>query len=440
MARSHEVTINGQSFLAHHGEVLLDAALNNGIELPYDCRAGHCGTCCVRLVSGEVRGGEGSEPGIVHACQCRIVDDAVLEQDQPSGVRTVEGVVKSLRPLSPEVMEVGIKTNRPLPHHPGQYVQVRFSGYPSRPYSITHPLRGNPNSRLVWFHVRRVKHGRVSSSLGKRIRPGHRVTLTGPHGSAHFRPNLASRLILIATNTGFAPIWSIAVAALREDPERMMMIIAGGRTMESLYMIPALVQLARFPNVHVVPVCSTRQNLSRAVKPGRPTDYLPGLLPSDVLYACGAPEMVDSIKSIAANVGAVCYADPFLPTADDPVEESVLARAMGLLTRQMGQLAAPAKWQQMRELAAPIKRQMREFVAPTKRQQMREFDAPIKRQKRQPALDRPRKRREQPMQAPWMAEASNRREQPMQQPPWMAEARMQAYRMAEARVRSHYRS
>jgi 3-phenylpropionate/trans-cinnamate dioxygenase ferredoxin reductase subunit len=307
---------------------------------------------------------------MVHACQCRIVADAVIERRQPSDVRTVEGVLSSLLPLSPEVMEVGIKTDRALPYHAGQYVQVRFRGYPSRPFSITHPLRGNPNSRSVWFHVRRMKDGRVTSSLGKRITPGHRVKLTGPFGSAHFRPNPDSRLILVATNTGFAPIWSIAVAALRENPERRMMIIAGGRTIESLYMGPALARLARFPNVLVVPVCSTPQTLTNAVMPGRPTDYLPLLLPTDVLYACGAPGMVDSVKSIAALFGAVCYADPFLPTTDDTVEESVLTRAMGWLSvptsRQMGQLA----------------------------------------------LDRPSKRGEQPMQA---------------------------YRMAEARVRSHYR-
>ncbi len=141
-----------------------------------------------------------------------------------------------------------------------------------------------------------------------------------------------------------------------------MMIIAGGRTIQSLYMGPALVQLGRFPNVLVVPVCSTPQTLTTAVKPGRPTDYLPRLLPTDVLYACGAPGMVDSIKSIAALIGAVCYADPFLPTTDD-TEESVLTRAMG--------------W-----LAVPTSRQMGQL-----------------------ALDRPRNRREQPMQAYGVAEA-----------------------------------
>ena len=96
----HQITLNGKSFVARRGELLLDAALSNGIDLPYDCRAGHCGTCCVRLVSGEVRGGEGSEPGIVHACQCRIAGDAVIERDQASGVRTVEGVLSIAPPVA----------------------------------------------------------------------------------------------------------------------------------------------------------------------------------------------------------------------------------------------------------------------------------------------------------------------------------------------------
>jgi 3-phenylpropionate/trans-cinnamate dioxygenase ferredoxin reductase subunit len=371
MARSHQVTINGSSFPARRGQLLLDAALSNGVDLPYDCRAGHCGTCCVRLISGKVRGGEGSEPGIIHACQCRIVGDVEIERRQASDVRTVEGFLTSVRPLSSEVMEVGIKTDHALPYHAGQYAQVCFRGYPSRPFSITHPLSGNPNGRSIWFHVRRMKEGRVTKLLGRRIKPGHRVKVTGPYGSAHFRPNLDGRMILVATNTGFAPIWSIAVAALRENPERTMVIIAGGRNMDALYMGPAVVRLARFPNVLVVPVCSTPQTMTKGVNPGRPTDYLPPLLPTDVLYACGAPGMVDSIKSIAGRSGAVCYADPFLPTVDETVEEGVLTRAMG--------------W-----LGVPAARQMG-----------------------RPAQDRPRKRREQPTQV---------------------------YRMAEARVRGHYRS
>jgi hypothetical protein len=159
------------------------------------------------------------------------------------------------------------------------------------------------------------------------------------------------------------------------------MIIAGGKTIESLYMGPALGRLARFPNVRVVPCCSSPQNVTKLVKRGRPTDFLPRLLPTDVLYVCGAPPMVESIKSIAGRVGAVCYADPFVPNAatEQKIEEaSVLSRVM--------------KWLAVPTLAT------------------QERIAIEGRQKRQLALaPPPRKRRDQPAQAYGrMAEAEAR--------------------------------
>jgi 3-phenylpropionate/trans-cinnamate dioxygenase ferredoxin reductase subunit len=54
--------------------------------------------------------------------------------------------------------------------------------------------------------------------------------------------------------------------------------------------------------------------------------------------------MVESIKSIAARVGATCYADPFLPATDDGAPGRNMRRG---LTR----LVAPIR-QQLRQLAA----------------------------------------------------------------------------------------
>ncbi len=332
MSTSHQITIDGRSFWARKGELLLDAALNSGLELPYDCREGHCGTCCIQVVSGRVTGGEGAEPGTVHACQCRITGDAVLERRRIMDVREVDGVVTSLHPLSADVMEVGVATEHPLLYLPGQYAQVRFRGFPSRPFSMTHAVRRNAGPGAVWFHVRRMKGGHVTPSLGKRIARGHRVKISGPYGSAHFKANVECRLVLVATNTGFAPIWSIAVAALRENPERIMMVIAGGRGNGSLYMWPALQQLSRFPNVVVVPVCSSLQAANGPVFAGRPTDYLPQLLPGDVVYACGAPAMVDSVKAITVRAGAICHADPFNPTSNAPSENSAAPKEAGWLS------------------------------------------------------------------------------------------------------------
>jgi hypothetical protein len=97
--------------------------------------------------------------------------------------------------------------------------------------------------------------------------------------------------------------------------------------------------------------------LINAVQRGRPTDYLPPLLPSDVLYACGAPGMVDAIKEIAARIGAVCYADPFLPPTDDMVDESVLDRGAKWLTALTRRREDPAKAHGMAE--ARVRREYR---------------------------------------------------------------------------------
>ena len=54
MKKTCQVTLNRKSFPANCGDVLLDAALLNGVELPHDCRSGICGACRVRLVKGRV--------------------------------------------------------------------------------------------------------------------------------------------------------------------------------------------------------------------------------------------------------------------------------------------------------------------------------------------------------------------------------------------------
>lgn len=333
---THHIILNGQVFRAQHGERLLDAALRNGIDTPFQCRAGHCGTCCVRLLSGEVAEGHGAEPGVFHACQARIIENASFERFEAFEVRTVDGVLRSLRPLSPDVMQIGIETKRAFPYRPGQYAELQFSGSPIRPYSITHPIARETKKGLVWFHMRRMENGRVTGALGRRIQPGHAVQLRGPFGAAHFRPAIAGRLVLVATNTGFAPIWSIAAAALRENPQRSIFIVVGSRRLESLYMAPALADLARFPNVGIVPVCSSLQRRSVFVLPGRPTDYLPQLVPTDVVYACGAVEMVDAIRMITAKAGAICYADPFLPASDHGASSRGLGRVLNWLTQPSG--------------------------------------------------------------------------------------------------------
>ncbi len=53
---SFRVTLRslGKSFEVPRGITVLEAAENAGLELPYGCRRGMCGTCVAHVVSGEV--------------------------------------------------------------------------------------------------------------------------------------------------------------------------------------------------------------------------------------------------------------------------------------------------------------------------------------------------------------------------------------------------
>jgi NAD(P)H-flavin reductase/ferredoxin len=330
MPKQHRIVVNGEAFSATRGDVLLDAALAAGIDMPHDCRAGQCGSCAVSLVDGSVWGGESSEPGMVLACQCRVISDAELAVEDTPVVDSVSGVVTGMTPLAPDIVEVRIKLVDPVEYLPGQYFRLRFQGFPERCYSPTMPLDRPGDGRKLYFHIRRMADGRVSPAVGTAIRKGHRVKLTGPFGSAYLRPHLDNRLVLVATGTGFAPIWSLACDAISENPEREMIVVAGAQSIESLYMVPALCRLAQYPNVRVIPTTSTPQTVSRVVRHGRPTEHLPSLSPEDIVYVCGAPLMVEAVKEIARGASAVFYADPFVAQGDD--EDSLLSRALGWIT------------------------------------------------------------------------------------------------------------
>ena len=54
-----DVTIlpSGRQFAAEAGETLLAAGIRHGINLPYGCKDGACGSCKCRALSGTVQHG-----------------------------------------------------------------------------------------------------------------------------------------------------------------------------------------------------------------------------------------------------------------------------------------------------------------------------------------------------------------------------------------------
>jgi 3-phenylpropionate/trans-cinnamate dioxygenase ferredoxin reductase subunit len=237
--------------------------------------------------------------------------------------------VAELTRLAPDVIGVHIEVPRPLNYLPGQYCKLQFRGFPERCYSPSYPLEGAPDRHVLHFHIRRFPDGAVSSALGEGIRIGHRVRVTGPLGSAHFRPNHHGRTVLVASGTGFAPMWSIAAAAITEEPRRELMFVVAARKLQSFYMHRALCRLALFPNVTIIPVVSEPQNVTTAIRTGRPLDFLPMLSPDDMVYTSGAPAMTNEIARIAREAGGSCHADPFVPNVKPAEQAGLMGRLFG---------------------------------------------------------------------------------------------------------------
>jgi len=70
-------------------QLILDRAEEEGIELPWGCRAGSCGSCTARLVAGRVdleeQGAlddEHLERGLILLCSARPLSDCVIETDR----------------------------------------------------------------------------------------------------------------------------------------------------------------------------------------------------------------------------------------------------------------------------------------------------------------------------------------------------------------------
>ena len=329
MRKICKVTLDKGTFHANCGDLLLDSALLNGVELPHDCRSGVCGSCRVRLVDGKVFGGTEEGSDMIYACQARVVSDLKLATEPLPDTVSLAARVAELTRLAPDVIGVNVELPRPLDYLPGQYCKLQFRGFPERCYSPSYPLEGAPDRHLLQFHIRRFADGAVSSALGEDIRVGHRVRVTGPLGSAHFRPNHRGRTVLIASGTGFAPMWSIAAAAITEEPRREMMFVVAARKLQSFYMHQALCRLALFPNVTIIPVVSEPQNVTAAIRIGRPLDFLPMLSPDDMVYTSGAPAMTNEIARIARQAGAVCYTDPFVPNVRPTEQPGLMGRLFG---------------------------------------------------------------------------------------------------------------
>ena len=308
MAGRVDLVINGRRIAAQAGQTLLDAGLAAGRVIPHDCATGQCDTCRVRIHAGSVEDAGTRIGDTVLACRARLIGETAITFDEVPDVVRRGGMVDSVVDLTPEIVEVTVALRKRLAYLPGQYVRVAFAGLPPRDYSPTLRSDGSGELHELIFQIRRQAGGAVSQHLGNRIGPGAAVKVEGPFGHAFHRLG-RGRLVIVSSGVGWAPAWAVARASRLREPERALLIVAGARDPQNLYMRPALDWLQQRGAAAVL-TCSG-PNPPDDARPGRPTLHLPMLTADDTVVTAGRPEMVAAVQFLAAAAGAACYADPF---------------------------------------------------------------------------------------------------------------------------------
>jgi NAD(P)H-flavin reductase/ferredoxin len=333
---SFDLVINGKTVKANYGETLVDAGLSGWVAIPHDCCSGQCETCRVTVVGGQVDDRGTAERNTVLACQAKVIGNAAIAFEDVPIVSKRSGVVTGMTTLAPDIVEVTVTLADPIDIRPGQYLSVKFAGFPPRDLSPTVRFDGTAGPGELVFHIRRYPGGLVSTQIGSAIRLDHRVQVRGPFGGAYLREGYGP-IVLIGGGTGWAPIWAVAAAARREQRHRDLIVIAGSRDAEGLYMRRSLEWLID-DGVREV-IATAEVGAADPVLRGRPTHYLPSLGPEDTVYVAGPPPLVDAVKLKSRAAAARCYADPFLPNAQ-PL--SLIDRVMAMLRRPASAAPLPA--------------------------------------------------------------------------------------------------
>ena len=313
---SYQITVqpSGRAFTAEIGETLLDAALRQGLTLPYGCKDGACGACKGKVVSGSVEHGK-AQPhalkddekaaGLALYCCASAQSDLVIECKQLGSasdipVKTLPSRIEKLEKLAPDVIEIHLRlpANERLQFWAGQYIDILLKDGKKRSYSLTNAPH---DDAVLQLHIRHVPGGLFTEQVFSTLKVRDILRFNGPHGTFYLREDSNKPMILLAGGTGFAPIKAIVEHAIAEDCQRPMFIYWGAKACVDLYQ-NALPEkwAAEHANITYLPVLS--EPAASDEWSGR-TGFVHQAVLADFpdlsgyqVYACGAPVMIDAAK------------------------------------------------------------------------------------------------------------------------------------------------
>jgi CDP-4-dehydro-6-deoxyglucose reductase len=332
---------SGRSFPAEPHEVILAAAIREGVGMPYGCKDGACGSCKCKKISGKVTHGphqakaltaDEEAAGWVLTCCATPQSDLVLESRQVTQIgafpiRKMPTRVSSMQKLSPDVMllRLQLPAAEAFQYHAGQYVDFLLRDGDRRSYSMANAPHTQGNPAHVELHLRHMPGGKFTDQVFSSLKEKDILRIEGPHGGFYLREDSDRPMVFLASGTGFAPIKALIEQMQFRDIKRPVTVYWGGRRPHDLYMHDWLLeQAAAMPNLSYVPVVSDATpedgwtGRTGFVHLAVMTDF-PDLSGHQV-YACGAPVVVESARTdFAAQCGLVpdhFFADAFTSAAD----------------------------------------------------------------------------------------------------------------------------
>lgn len=309
---SFKITIQSSSlsFTAEQGETILAAALRHGINLPYGCRNGACGSCKGRVFEGAIEyshqhlegiSTEEKEAGYALFCQAIprtdvVIDTRVIYRLDDIPIRKLPCRVARIDRLNQNVLRLLLKlpaTER-LQFIPGQYIDIYMQNDKRRSFSLANAPHDDD---FLELHVRYYNGGLFSEFAFNKLHEKSLLRIEGPLGSFFLREDSDRPIILLAGGTGFAPVKSIIEYSVKKQINRPIHLYWGARSKSDLYMHDLACKWQKsIKSFHYVPVLSEPQvsdqwqNKTGLVHEAILYDFSD--LSEYEVYACGPPPMV----------------------------------------------------------------------------------------------------------------------------------------------------
>ncbi|MDA7087475.1 phenol 2-monooxygenase domain-containing protein [Pseudomonas sp. SA3-5] len=316
---SYNVTIEptGEVIEVEEGQTILQAALRQGVWLPFACGHGTCATCKVQVLEGDVEVGAASpfalmdierEEGKVLACCATVQSDVTIEADidvDPDflghPVADFRATVSAIVELSPTIKGLHLRLDRPMAFQSGQYVNLDLPGIEgSRAFSLANP---SGQARDVELHVRLVEGGAATSYIHQQLKVGDQLHLSGPYGQFFVRGSQPGDLIFMAGGSGLSSPQSMILDLLEQGDSRQITLFQGARNVAELYNRELFEGLAReHRNFTYVPALSqasddpTWQGFKGFVHDAAKAHF-DGRFSGHKAYLCGPPPMIDAAIS-----------------------------------------------------------------------------------------------------------------------------------------------